>query len=243
VNMLSKSLYGALFAGMHNQHHHHQQSAAVEQHHEVPSHLHKIKFKKEKHHWSFPNLPNPFKAMKNYSSWGQIRFIDEDGDEMNTHIEAYQSQESNHLLKWYEEKTMKYIAYEAAAKKFYLEDDYAAKGKCPIMSLLTSESQVESKMEEPMDKESPFYVEQPEDINGVPTAMFHGFGDFCMQPGDIQFNEMLSHGTGAKVKCIEVGTPAIGSIFNNFQEIAEKSCQKIKNDKTFHGEFNVVGLS
>ena len=111
------------------------------------------------------------------------------------------------------------------------------------MSLLTSESQVESKMEEPMDKESPFYVEQPEDINGVPTAMFHGFGDFCMQPGDIQFNEMLSHGTGAKVKCIEVGTPAIGSIFNNFQEIAEKSCQKIKNDKTFHGEFNVVGLS
>jgi len=73
--------------------------------------------------------------------------------------------------------------------------------------------------------------------------MFHGFGDFCLQPGDIQFNEMVSRGTGAAVKCIEVGIPMVGSIINNFQDIAEKSCQKIANDKTFHGEFNVIGLS
>ena len=98
-------------------------------------------------------------------------------------------------------------------------------------------------MEEPQDPNSPFYVEEPEESNGVPTAMFHGFGDFCMQPGDIQFNMMIGLGTGAAVKCIEVGVPAIGSIINNFQEIAEKSCQKIANDKTFHGEFNVIGLS
>lgn len=169
--------------------------------------------------------------------------MDLEGNELQTHIETFESHEKNPFLKHWEEKQQKYLAYEAAAKMFYPTDDYESRGKCPIMSLLTNESQIDAKMEEPQDPTSPFYVEQSEDINGVPTAMFHGFGDFCMQPGDIQFNEMLSHGTGAKVKCIEVGTPAIGSIFNNFQEIAEKSCQKIKNDKTFHGEFNVVGLS
>jgi palmitoyl-protein thioesterase len=125
---------------------------------------------------------------------------------------------------------------------FYPTDDYESRGKCPIMSLMTSESQIDAKMDEPQDPESIFYVEEPE-TKGVPTAMFHGFGDFCMQPGDIQFNMMLAKGTGARVKCIEVGVPMIGSIINNFQEIAEKSCQKIKNDKTFAGEFNVIGLS
>ena len=73
--------------------------------------------------------------------------------------------------------------------------------------------------------------------------MFHGFGDFCLQPGDIQFNEMLSKGTGATVKCIEVGVPMIGSIIGNMETIAEESCRKIAADKTFHGEFNVIGLS
>jgi len=73
--------------------------------------------------------------------------------------------------------------------------------------------------------------------------MFHGFGDFCLQPGDIQFNEMVSKGTGGTVKCIEVGTPMVGSIINNFQDMAQKSCQKIANDETFKGEFNVIGLS
>lgn len=146
-------------------------------------------------------------------------------------------------MKWYEEKTSKYITYEAAAKKFMLDEDYENKGKCPIMSFLTTESQVDSKVNEPQDPESPFYVEEPEEASAVPTAMFHGFGDFCLQPGDIQFNEMLRRGTGASVKCIEVGIPMVGSIIGNFEEIAQQSCQKIANDKTFHGEFNVIGLS
>lgn len=129
-------------------------------------------------------------------------------------------------------------------KKFMLEEDYKNHGKCPIMSLLTSESQIDEKMNEDQDPESPFYVEHPEDLaKGVPTAMFHGFGDFCLQPGDIQFNEMIRKGTGAPVKCIEVGTPMVGSIINNFEKMAEKSCQKIAADKTFQGEFNVIGLS
>jgi palmitoyl-protein thioesterase len=111
------------------------------------------------------------------------------------------------------------------------------------MSFLTSESQVDAKIEEPQDPESLFYVEEPEN-KGVPTAMFHGLGDFCMQPGDIQFNRMVSKGTGAPVKCIEnSGFPSVGSIINNFEEMAEKACKKIANDKTFSGEFNVVGLS
>ena len=247
--MLNKGMYSAIFAGLggHEHHHHHAIERTFEQeqqpHHVVPEHLHKLQYKIEKNHWQLPSFPNPFKIIKEYTSWGNIKFIDESGNEMDTHYESFNSDESNPLFKWYEEKTHKYIAYEAAAKQFYLEDDYAAKGKCPIMSLLTSESQIDAKMAEPQDKESPFYVEEPEDPNGIPTAMFHGFGDFCMQPGDIQFNMMLMKGTGARVKCIEVGFPAFSSVINNFQEIAEKSCQKIANDKLFQGEFNVIGLS
>jgi palmitoyl-protein thioesterase len=189
--------------------------------------------------WTFPN---PFEGWKEYAHWGRITFVDSNGAPVETAIESTQSNETNPVFKWYEEKTQKYIAYEAAAKKFMPEDDYANKGKCPVMSLLTSESQVDAKAEEPQDPTSPFYVEEPES-KGIPTAMFHGFGDFCLQPGDIQFNEMLHRGTGGPVKCIEVGWPMVGSIINNFEEIAQKSCQKIAADKTFAGEFNVVGLS
>lgn len=43
---------------------------------------------------------------------------------------------------------------------------------------------------------TPFYdPSQPEEIknstewvsNGIPTAVFHGFGDACVNPGDINF--------------------------------------------------------
>lgn len=135
---------------------------------------------------------------------------------METHIETFESQEKNPILKKLEEKTQKYLAYEAAAKMFYPQADYEARGKCPIMSMFTDEAMIDAKMEEPQDPNSPYYVEEPKDSNGVPTAMFHGFGDFCMQPGDIQFNMMVALGTGASVKCIEVGIPAVSSIINNF---------------------------
>ena len=32
----------------------------------------------------------------------------------------------------------------------------------------------------------------PEDGNGVPTAMFHGLGDACVNPGDIQLDRMMA---------------------------------------------------
>lgn len=86
--------------------------------------------------------------------------MDDNGVEINVkkELETPKSKQTNHWLKWYEEKTHKYIAYEAAAKKFMQEDDYEAKGKCPIMSFLTTESQVDAKMNEPQDPESIFYV-------------------------------------------------------------------------------------
>jgi hypothetical protein len=100
---------------------------------------------------------------------------------------------------------------------------------------------------------TPFYsmpeimedVEFPINQNGsgVPTAMFHGFGDACIQPGDIQFNRLLSAGTNAPVHCIEVGMPSFGEVFNNFETIAKISCSKLSAHKDFQGEFNVVGLS
>lgn len=73
--------------------------------------------------------------------------------------------------------------------------------------------------------------------------MFHGFGDACINPGDIQIDRIMAKGTGAKVKCIEVGVPSLGEVFNNFETIAKKSCQKVAADPDFQGEFNVVGLS
>jgi len=54
---------------------------------------------------------------------------------------------------------------------------------------------------------------------------------------------MVAAGTNAKVHCIEVGVPSLGEVFNNFETIAQKSCQKVAANKAFHGEFNVVGLS
>lgn len=104
--------------------------------------------------------------------------------------------------------------------------------------------------------DSPFYSTDPEiqtqiiankteEIvgNGIPTAMFHGLGDACIMPGDIRFDEIIKEGTGAYIKCIEVGLPSIGEIFNNFETIAQKSCNEVAANENFQGEFNVIGLS
>jgi len=74
------------------------------------------------------------------------------------------------------------------------------------------------------DEETGEFVANP-DGSGVPTAMFHGFGDACINPGDIQIDRMVAAGTNAKVHCIEVGVPSLGEVFNNFETIAKKSCQ------------------
>ena len=76
---------------------------------------------------------------------------------------------------------------------------------------------------------TPFYdPSQPEEIknstewvsNWIPTAVFHGFGDACVNPGDINFEQIIKNGTGAEVKCIEVGVPSLGEVFNNFEHVA-----------------------
>ena len=61
-------------------------------------------------------FPNPWKEIKKYTKWGQITFIDEQGAELDAHLEYKKSDETNPIFKWYEEKTSKYIAYEASAK-------------------------------------------------------------------------------------------------------------------------------
>ena len=88
------------------------------------------------------------RELKEYARWGRIEFIDSKGETIETQIESKKSKESNPLLKWYEEKTSRYIAYEAAAKKFLPEEDLDARGKCSIMSFLTTESQIEAKINE-----------------------------------------------------------------------------------------------
>ena len=63
-----------------------------------------------------------------------------------------------------------------------------------------------------------------------------------MQPGDIQFMDQIKKGTGGDVKCIENGG-SLKSIMGNMQTLAAEGCKKIAQDKTFAGEFNVIGLS
>ena len=103
--------------------------------HKVPEHNHSF----EQNFWHLPSLPNPLKMVKELASWGTVKLIDESGNELDTSFGHYESQETNPLFKWFEEKTMKYIAYEAAKKKFYLQDDYSSRRKCSVMSLFTSE--------------------------------------------------------------------------------------------------------
>jgi palmitoyl-protein thioesterase len=76
---------------------------------------------------------------------------------------------------------------------------------------------------------------------GVPTAMFHGFGDACANAGMKQIDQTFAEGTGAPVHCIEVGTS--GEVVGNFETIAKNSCEQVAANPDFQGEFNVVGLS
>jgi len=100
------------------------------------------------------------------------------------------------------------------------------------------------------EHDSPFYdlpaenqPEVDEEATSIPTVVFHGLGDACINPGMIGFMNKIGKGTQGVVKCIEVGMPSFGEVFNNFETIAEISCKKVAEDSTFSGEFNVVGLS
>jgi len=66
--------------------------------------------------------------------------------------------------------------------------------ECPFMKHFMQSTLNANKNQE--HHKTPFYdPSQPEEIknttewvsNGVPTAVFHGFGDACVNPGDINF--------------------------------------------------------
>jgi len=49
-----------------------------------------------------------------------------------------------------------------------------------------------------------------------PTAVFHGLGDQCINPGMHDFTREIGQKTGAYARCVEVGAGAATSIFGNF---------------------------
>ena len=75
--------------------------------------------------------------------------------------------------------------------------------------------------------DSPFYALglpiNPEG-SGVPTAMFHGYGESCTDQKVIKFDDMVAAGLNANVHCIDIGATRYAEEFNNFKTIAEKSC-------------------
>ena len=96
--------------------------------------------------------------------------------------------------------------------------------------------------------ESPFIEEPPASGpmskgSTIPTAIFHGITDGCAYTKGKRNERLISEGTGAYVKCINVGLPVIGSLLDNFHSIAQKACMKITQDENFDGEFNILGYS
>ena len=119
--------------------------------------------------------------------------------------------------------------------------------QCPVMKFFENNDWAHMWGEHHL---TPFEGETPDDIDaaipeadGIPTAIFHGLGDACINPGMAHFSQSIQKGTGGKVFCVEVGVPSLGETFNNFETIAEKSCNHLAKKGEFHGEFNVVGLS
>ena len=76
-------------------------------------------------------------------------------------------------------------------------------------------------------------VEPVNNATGVPLAMFHGFGDACLNPGIHQIDNMLSEGIGAPVECFESGIPSLGEVLVNFEKVAQTSCKKLAESKNF----------
>ena len=54
--------------------------------------------------------------------------------------------------------------------------------------------------------------------------MFHGVGDACIYPLDIDMINVVREGTGAYIECVEIGLPTIGSIFTSMDKLAAASC-------------------
>ncbi len=54
----------------------------------------------------------------------------------------------------------------------------------------------------------------------TPTAVFHGLGDQCVNPGMHNFAKEIGDKTGAYSHCVEVGNGSETSFFGNFKKQA-----------------------
>lgn len=52
----------------------------------------------------------------------------------------------------------------------------------------------------------------------TPTAIFHGLGDQCINPGMHNMAKEVADGTGAYAHCIKVDLGSWSSIFENFKK-------------------------
>jgi len=106
-----------------------------------------------------------------------------------------------------------------------------------------AQKSVNDLMKGTINHDSPFYEVPKDELivkntwkadpNAIPTVVFHGMGDACINPGMMAFENMIRDGTGGQVRCIEVGAPSIGEVINNFETVAEKSCSQVANEPIF----------
>ncbi|CAG9331899.1 unnamed protein product [Blepharisma stoltei] len=76
-----------------------------------------------------------------------------------------------------------------------------------------------------------------------PTAIFHGLGDCCYYPGDIEFTDYIRKNVGTYTRCVEIGDGSATSWLEAFQSQANEGCEKIRADPEFANGLNVIGLS
>ena len=77
----------------------------------------------------------------------------------------------------------------------------------------------------------------------APVALFHGIDDRCPQQ---EWLDYISKGINyaAPVKCVEIGTGKLTSIFERVEWQVLTACHHLHNDPDFAGkEINIVGLS
>jgi palmitoyl-protein thioesterase len=80
-------------------------------------------------------------------------------------------------------------------------------------------------------------------FQGYPIAVFHGLGDFCLNPGMINITNHLGKGSDSYAKCIESGGSAL-DFMTSFNTQAKKACDHLKGNENFAGkDISVVGLS
>lgn len=83
-------------------------------------------------------------------------------------------------------------------------------------------------------------------VNSIayPIAIFHGFGQSCLDTRIVNFKKyLISRLSNKKIKCIEIGDGITSSIYVKLALQAQIACNIIKNDPDFKGKFTVIGFS